>query len=167
MMPESESFGPIINPVREEDIPTLLSLIRELARYESLEDEVTADEEILKSTLTGPHPAAQALLIRLSGKPVGYCIFFTTFSSFKGRPGLWIEDLFILPQARRQGIGRAVFAHLGRLARDKGCSRIEFAVLDWNQPAIDFYRDLGARLMAGWDIYRLDGPGFSRLTGPD
>jgi len=166
-MPEPKPQGLTIEPIKGKDVPVLLSLIRELARYESLEDRVTVDEEALRTSLTGPRPAAQALLIRLDHQPVGYCIFFTTFSSFTGRPGLWIEDIYIQPQARRQGIGRAVFAFLGRLAREIDCGRIEFAVLDWNRPAIDFYRRLGARRQDDWDLYRLDGSDLGRLAGPE
>ena len=166
-MPQSTSNGLTIEPLKEEDVPDLLSLIWEMARYESLEDEVTADEESLRATLTDPHPPARALIIRLSGRPVGYCVYFITYSTFLARPGLWIEDIYIQPQARRQGLGRAVFTHLGRLARDKGFHRIEWAVLNWNRPAIDFYLGLGAKRLDEWDVYRLSGADLSRLSEDD
>jgi len=147
-----------------DDAPVLLALIKELAAYERLSDQVSASENLLRQTLFGPGSPAEALLLYLSGEPVGYCLFFHTFSTFLGRPGLYVEDLYVTPRARGQGLGRAALAQAARIAKERGCARLEFAVLDWNEPAIKFYRGLGAEALAEWTVYRLTGRALERLA---
>ena len=137
------------------DIPTILQLIRDLATYERAPKEVTATEEELRDVLFGEKPAAEVLLAFASGAPVGFAVFFHNFSTWLGRRGLYLEDLFVKPEERGKGYGRALLVQLGKIARDRGCGRMEWAVLDWNQPAIDFYRKLGAKPMDEWTVYRL------------
>ena len=137
------------------DIPTILQLIRDLATYERAPKEVTATEEELRDVLFGEKPAAEVLLAFASGAPVGFAVFFHNFSTWLGRRGLYLEDLFVKPEERGKGYGRALLVQLGKIARDRGCGRMEWAVLDWNQPAIDFYRRLGAKPMDEWTVYRL------------
>ncbi|MEW5721476.1 MAG: GNAT family N-acetyltransferase [Thermodesulfobacteriota bacterium] len=154
-----------IRPVFREDVPLLLGLIRELAAYEKLAHEVRADEAILGESLFGSRPAAEALLVFHAGAPAGYCLFFHNFSTFLGRPGLYVEDLYIKPRFRRRGLGRAVFRRLAGLARERGCARLEFSVLDWNEPALRFYENLGAAAQGQWKLYRFLEEDFGRLAG--
>ena len=148
-------------------MPLILSLIRELAEYERLADQVVATEELLEQHLFGERPAAEALVAELDGEPVGFAIFFTTFSTFVGRPGMWLEDVYVRPERRRAGVGLALLEHLARLAEERGCGRIEWAALDWNAPALDFYAGLGARPVAGWTIHRLGAEGIRGLAVTD
>ncbi|MGB5544721.1 MAG: GNAT family N-acetyltransferase, partial [Gammaproteobacteria bacterium] len=140
----------------EEDVPLVLSFIRRLARYEKLEDAVEATEQGLVAALFGPRPAAEVVLAEYRGDAVGFAVFFHNFSTFVGKSGLYLEDLFVDPSARGLGIGKTLLAFLAHLARERGCGRIEWSVLDWNTPAIDFYRRLGAQPMTDWSVFRLD-----------
>ena len=140
-----------------EDVPEILRLIRGLAEYEKLEHEVVATEDKLRRSLFGERPAAEAVLGFLEGRPVGFAVFFHNYSTFRACPGLYLEDLFVEPAHRGSGYGKALLLHLARLAVERGCQRMEWSVLDWNQPAIGFYRSLGADVMDEWRICRLTG----------
>ena len=153
-----------IQPVTPGDVPLLLTFIKELADYERLADEVVATEDVLRESLFGEQPAAEALIAYLSDEPVAFAIWFYNFSSFLGRPGLYIEDIYVRPHARGQGVGQAVLAYLARLARQHNCGRMEWLVLDWNTPAIDFYKGLGAGPMDGWTVFSLTGADLERLA---
>ena len=153
-----------IRPARPDDCGTIAELIRELAVYERLEDQARATPEDLRRDLFGPRPFAEALIAEVDGEPVGFALFFHNYSTFRGQPGLYLEDLFVRPEARGRGIGRAFLAELAKMAVERGCGRLEWAVLDWNEPAIDFYRSLDALPMDDWTIFRLaDGP-LARLA---
>jgi GNAT superfamily N-acetyltransferase len=145
------------------DVAVLLQLIRGLAEYEKLLPEVSATAEGLRAALFGPRPVAEAILARFDGTPVGFAVFFHNFSTFVGKPGIYLEDLFVLPEHRGKGIGRALLLHVAALANERGCGRFEWAVLDWNRPAIEFYRRLGARAMDEWTIFRLTGEALAKL----
>ena len=144
-----------IRSATPEDIPTILQLIRDLATYERAPDEVTATEKQLNEVLFGERPTAEVVLAFEDDQPAGFAVFFHNFSTWLGRPGLYLEDLFVKPEMRGKGYGRALLAHLARIARDRGCGRMEWAVLDWNEPAIQFYRALGAKPMHEWTVFRL------------
>src|SRR5438552_532362 len=150
------------------DVGTILNLIRDLATYERAPNEVTATEEQLRDVLFGKKPAAEVLLALAGAAPVGFAVFFQNFSTWLGRPGLYLEDLFVKPEERGKGYGRALLVHLGRIARDRGCGRMEWAVLNWNEPAIQFYRKLGAKPLDEWTVYRLTGHDIEALaeSGP-
>jgi len=139
------------------DVPLLVELIGALADYERLRDEVVLDGALLEEHLFGERPAAEAVIAEVDGAPVGYALFFPTFSTFLGRPGIWLEDLFVLPGHRRSGVGRALLLHVAQLAVERRCGRLEWSALDWNEPALAFYRRLGARAMPEWHLHRLDG----------
>lgn len=147
-----------------EDVPIILEFIRGLADYEKLSGEVTATEELLRESLFGARPAAEVVMGAVAGVPAGFAVFFTTFSTFLGRPGLYLEDLFVLPRFRGQGLGEAMLRHLSRIAAERGCGRFEWSVLDWNDPAIRFYRKVGARPLDEWTVFRLDRDGIRRLA---
>jgi GNAT superfamily N-acetyltransferase len=155
-----------IRPATRGDVPLLLELIGELADYERLRDEVVLDAALLEEHLFGERPAAEAVLASVGGEAVGYALFFPTFSTFLGRPGLWLEDLFVLPAHRRGGVGRAVLLHVAGLADARGCGRLEWSALDWNEPALAFYRELGARCMPEWHLHRLDGAALAAVASP-
>jgi len=144
-----------IAPVTPGEIPVLLELIRELAKFEKLEHEFTATAESLQAAFFGPQPAAGALLARVDGEPAGYAIYFSTFSSFTGRAGLWLDDLYVLPQYRKRGLGRRLIEAVARLAAERGCGRFEWVALDWNERALEFYRSLGARTLDEWVLLRV------------
>ncbi|HEY0018339.1 MAG TPA: GNAT family N-acetyltransferase [Longimicrobium sp.] len=148
----------------EADVPLILRFIRELAEYERLLHEVVATEDRLRETLFGARPAAEVVIAEQAGAPVGFALFFHNYSTFLAQPGLYLEDLYVRPEARGRGAGRALLAHLARLARARGCGRLEWWVLDWNQSAIRFYRSLGAQPMDDWTVFRLTGPGLDRLA---
>ena len=150
------------------DVPTILQLIRDLATYERAPNEVTATEEQLRDVLFGKKPAAEVLLALAGAAPVGFAVFFQNFSTWLGRPGLYLEDLFVKPEERGKGYGRALLVHLGKIARERGCGRMEWAVLNWNEPAIQFYRKLGAKPLDEWTVYRLTGHDIEALaeSGP-
>jgi GNAT superfamily N-acetyltransferase len=149
------------------DVPLILDLIRGLAEYERLPHEVVATEALLRETLFGPAPGAEVLLAELDGESAGFALFFHNFSTFLGRRGLYLEDLFVRPAARGRGVGRALLARLAAIARQRGCGRFEWSVLDWNEPAIGFYRSLGAVPMDDWTVYRVAGPALDRLAAED
>jgi GNAT superfamily N-acetyltransferase len=144
-----------IRAATESDVPLILELIRALATYERAPDEVTATPEILKETLFGKKPSAEVLLLFENDVAAGFALFFHNFSTWIGRPGLYLEDLFVRPEHRGKGYGRALLIHLAKIARDRGCGRMEWAVLNWNEPAIQFYRKLGAKPMNEWTVFRL------------
>ncbi len=152
-------MAPTIRSTRVDDIPTILAFIRGLADYEKLSHEVEATEEKLRATLfpADNPPAAECLLAFLGDEAVGFAIFFTNYSTFLAKPGLHLEDLFVTPERRGGGIGKALLLHLAKLANSRGCGRMEWTVLDWNQPAIEFYESIGARRMREWQICRLTG----------
>jgi GNAT superfamily N-acetyltransferase len=153
-----------IRPAGEEDVPVLFDLILELAAYEKLSDRVTGDAEVLRRSLFEERAAEALLLESADGEAVGYAIFFTTFSTFECRSGIWLEDVYVRPEHRRGGIGRAVMEHLARLAQERGHVRLEWVALDWNEPALDFYAKLGARRLDDWKILRLEQDGIRRLA---
>jgi GNAT superfamily N-acetyltransferase len=153
-----------IRPARVEDVPVILGLIRELATYERAPDEVTATEEQVVDVLFGEKPVAEVLLAFEGRSPVGFAVFFHNFSTWLGRPGLYLEDLFVKPDKRGKGYGRALLVDLAKVARDRGCGRMEWAVLDWNEPAIKFYRSLGAKPMEEWTVFRLTRDEIAKLA---
>ena len=148
----------------ESDVPLILEFIRGLAEYERLAHEVVATEELLHRTLFGERRVAEVLLAFEDERAVGFALYFHSFSTFLGRPGIYLEDLFVRPEARGRGVGRALLSRLARLARERECGRLEWAVLDWNEDAIRFYRSLGARPMDEWHVFRLTGPELERLA---
>ena len=153
-----------VKPATPDDTPLILSFIRELAAYEKLAHEVTAMEDQLRQTLFGDRPAAEAVIASLDDEPVGFAVFFPTYSTFLARPGLYLEDLFVRPAARGAGVGRAVLKYLARLTVERGWGRLEWSVLDWNEPAIAFYKKMGARPMDEWTIFRMTGGALERLA---
>jgi GNAT superfamily N-acetyltransferase len=156
MPQKSEPSAVEIRPARESDVGDLLTMIRELAEYEKLLHAVVATDTDLRRALFGETPCAEALIAVADDEPAGFALFFSTFSTFVGRPGLWLEDLFVRPKFRRHGIGLGLFCRVAEIARERNCGRMEWAVLDWNQPAIDFYQRLGAVAMSDWTTFRLD-----------
>ena len=146
------------------DIPLLLSLIRELAEYEHLLEEVVATEEMLKGSLLGREAVAEAVILEFGGELAGFAVYFHTFSTFMGRRGIYLEDLYVRPAFRGRGIGRATLVHLAQLAEQRNCGRLEWAVLDWNEPAIEFYRRLRAQPMSQWTTFRLTGEALAQLA---
>jgi GNAT superfamily N-acetyltransferase len=158
-------MSPLIRPATPADLPVILGFIRGLATYEKLLHEVEATEEKLGATLFGPRPAAECVLAFAENTtPAGFAIFFTNYSTFLARPGLYLEDLFVPPEFRGRGIGKALLLHLAALANQRGCGRMEWSVLDWNQPAIDFYESLGAERKTEWTTCRLTGPALARYA---
>ena len=146
------------------DVPIILELIRALADYERAPNDVVATEEILLETLFGKKPAAEVLLLFENDAAVGFAVFFHNFSTWLGRPGLYLEDLFVRPEHRGKGYGRALLVELAKIARERNCGRMEWAVLDWNEPAIQFYRKLGAKPMEEWTVFRLTRDGIANLA---
>jgi GNAT superfamily N-acetyltransferase len=147
----------IIRPAIEADVATILGFVRELAAYEKLTHEAVATEDMLAHGLFGPRPCAEGLIAEADGAPVGFALFFHTFSTFVGKPGLYLEDIYVQPAHRRQGIGLGLLRELAKIALIRDCGRMEWSVLDWNEPAIRFYRTrLGARAMDEWTMQRLD-----------
>jgi GNAT superfamily N-acetyltransferase len=153
-----------IRAAQAADTPLIHAFIRDLAAYEKLLDQVVATEAGLREALFGARPCAEVVIAEDGGRAVGFALFFHTFSTFLGQPGLYLEDLYVRPEARGRGIGRALLVHLARLAGKRGCGRVEWAVLDWNAPAIGFYESLGARPNAGWTVYRLTGTPLAALA---
>jgi GNAT superfamily N-acetyltransferase len=152
-----------IRPANPADLPLIAQLIRDLAEYEKLAHEVRFDEAVLGEKLFGPRPYAEVVIGELDRTPQGFALFFHNFSTFEGKPGIYLEDLFVRPAARGSGLGKALLAHLAMLATTRDCARLEWSVLDWNEPAIGFYRKLGARLMDDWTVMRVDGANLARL----
>jgi GNAT superfamily N-acetyltransferase len=153
-----------IRAATAEDVPIILQLIRDLATYERAPKEVTATEEQLLEVLFGKKPAAEVRLAFEDETPIGFAVFFHNFSTWLGRPGLYLEDLFVKPDHRGKGYGRVLLVDLARIARERGCGRMEWAVLDWNEPAIKFYYALGAKPMDEWTVFRLTRDGIAKLA---
>ena len=153
-----------IVPAHAGDVPVILEMIRGLAEYEQLSYEVTATEDDLRASLFGPRPAAEVVLAYVHEAPVGFALFFHNFSTFLGRPGLYLEDLFVVPDWRGKGVGRQLLCHVAALAVQRHCGRMEWSVLDWNESAIGFYRRLGAQVMDDWRICRLSGDALRRAA---
>jgi GNAT superfamily N-acetyltransferase len=154
----------VVRPAAADDVPLIFSFIRELAEYERMSDQVAADEVRLRQTLFGARPAAEVLIAAIDRTPVGFALFFQNYSTFLGKPGIYLEDLFVRPQWRGRGAGRALLMQIARLARQRGCGRVEWAVLDWNEPAIGFYTALGAKPMADWTVFRLSGEALEQFA---
>jgi GNAT superfamily N-acetyltransferase len=154
-----------IRPATPADVPTMLRFVRELAAYEREPDAVKATEPMLHAALFDPPPAAEALIAEHEGAPVGFAIFYATFSTWTGRRGLWLDDLYVTPEARGRGVGAALLARLAGIALDRGYARFEWWVLDWNTPAIDFYRAKGAVAQDEWTTQRVEGEALVRLAG--
>jgi len=152
-----------IEPARPQHAAVLLSLVCDLARYEKLEHQVVASEDQLRAELAASRPVIEASIAWEGSDAVGFALYFHNFSTFLGRRGLYLEDLYVVPRARRRGVGRALIVHLASIAVERGCGRFEWAVLDWNQHAIDFYRSIGAELLTDWRICRVTGDALSRL----
>ena len=152
-----------VRPATAADCGTILGFIRALAEYEKLAHAVVATDDALRRHLFGPRPAAEVLIGELDAHPVGFALFFPNFSTFLGRPGVYLEDVFVLPEARGQGVGRALLSAVARVAVDRDAGRLEWSVLDWNEPAIGFYRKLGAVPMDEWTTMRLTGDALQRL----
>ena len=159
-----ESYKFEIRPAQRGDVAIILELIRDLATYECAPSEVTATEEQLVDVLFGPRPAAEVLLAFEKETPVGFAVFFHNFSTWLGQPGLYLEDLFVRPEQRGKGYGRALLVHLAKIAHERGCGRMEWAVLDWNEPAIQFYKKLGALPRDEWTVFRLTRDGIAKLA---
>jgi GNAT superfamily N-acetyltransferase len=153
-----------ITQITSAEMPELLKLIRELARFERLEHEVEATVASLRKAFFGPRPLAGALIARCDGKTAGYAIYFPTFCSFMGRSGLWLDDLYVRPEFRKRGIGRRLIEAVARVAKVRNCGRFEWIALNWNQNALDFYRRLGAKALNEWVLIRLDSRGLRRLV---
>ncbi|WP_219892396.1 GNAT family N-acetyltransferase [Aquisediminimonas profunda] len=153
-----------IRAAKKDDIGLIFRFICDLAEYERLRHEVYADVDMLGQYLFGQRPMAEVLIGEIDGVPKGFALFFHNFSTFEGRPGLYLEDLFVDPEARGSGLGKALLSRLARIALDRGCARFEWAVLDWNEPAIAFYRSIGARPMDEWTVQRLDGEALKQLA---
>lgn len=155
----------IISAITPAEIPALLEMIRELARFEQLEHEVETTVELLRDALFGPRPVAGVLLARCGAEPAGYALYFFTFSSFVGRPGVWLDDLYVRLPFRRRGVGRALLQAVAKVGAERRCGRLEWTALNWNQNALDFYRDLGAQTLDQWVLLRLKAEGLHRLAG--
>lgn len=146
------------------DVPLILSLIKELAEYEKLLHEVNATEDILIKNLFGPHPRAEAVILYSDDKPAGFALYFYNFSTFLGKPGIYLEDLYVRPEFRGKGFGKVLLKHMAKIAKQRDCGRVEWSVLDWNKTAIDFYKSLGAITMEGWSVNRVAGDALINLA---
>lgn len=153
-----------IRPATIDDVGTILEFIRALAVYERMENEVVATEAGLRDALFGAEPGAEVILAELDSTPVGFALFFHNFSTFLGRRGLYLEDLFVEPRYRGRGVGRALLSRLATIAVERNCGRLEWSVLDWNEPAIALYKALGAKAQSDWTVYRVSGDGLNRLS---
>ena len=153
-----------IRPATPADLPLIAQLIRDLADYEKLLHEVRFDEAVLGQKLFGPRPYAEVVIGEIDGQAQGFALFFHNFSTFEGKPGIYLEDLFVNPQARGSGLGTALLARLAQLAVERDCARLEWSVLDWNEPSIGFYKALGAKPMDEWTVFRLDGTALTGLA---
>lgn len=164
-MPKSDV---ILRAASETDVPSILSLIEALAVYERMRDDCVATEARLRATLFGPTPKAEVILAETAtGEVAGFALFCSNYSTFLAQPGIWLEDLFVRPEYRGHGVGRSLLAQLARLARERECGRVEWAVLDWNAPSIGFYESLGARGMTEWTTFRLTGDAMTALATSD
>ena len=164
MVSQSNVTGFEIRPATEADVSIILSFITKLAVYEKLAHEVVATEESIRKTLFGGPKTAEVAIGYLTGKPVGFVLFFHNYSTFLGKPGLYIEDLFVDEDFRRRGFGRALLLYVARLAQERNCGRLEWSVLDWNEPAINFYKKLGAMPMSEWTVFRVTGANLEHLA---
>jgi GNAT superfamily N-acetyltransferase len=156
-----------ITPATPADVELVLTLITALADYEKLRHEVIATQASLTKALFGPRPSAEAVIARFGGEPAGFALFFHNFSTFVGKHGLYLEDLFVLPEYRGRAIGKALLQYLAQLAVQRDCGRFEWAVLDWNRPARDFYESLGAQAKSDWVLHRVSGEALQRLASGD
>jgi GNAT superfamily N-acetyltransferase len=156
--------SPVVRPGAASDVRFVVECIRALAEFERLLDHVQASPEALAEHLFGAHPSCELLIAEAGGKRCGYALYFTTYSTFLTKPGLFLEDLFVLERVRGRGVGKALLVELARIAVERGCGRLEWSVLDWNRRAIDFYDSLGARPVSGWIPYRLDGSALANLA---
>jgi GNAT superfamily N-acetyltransferase len=156
---------PTLRPATPNDVPALFQLIKALAEYEKLSHAVTGSEDQLREHLFGDRPFAEAILAEWEGQAVGFALFFYNYSTFLTKPGIYLEDLFVLPEHRRRGIGRLLLIALAQRALDRGCGRLEWSVLDWNEPAISFYQHMGAEVLPDWRICRVTGAGLTQLAG--
>ena len=154
-----------IRPAARADLPLVAQFIRDLADYEKLAHEVRFDETRLGENLFGSRPFAEVVIGEIDGAAQGFALFFHNFSTFEGRPGIYLEDLFVRPEARGSGLGKALLAHLAKLCVERDCARLEWWVLDWNTPSIGFYQKLGAKLMDEWTVMRVDGDALTKLAG--
>ena len=162
----SDTPGLTIAIATKRDVPLILSFIKALAEYERLAASVVATEDGLRATLFGPRPYAECVIAHIDGEPAGFALFFHNYSTFLAKPGVYLEDLFVKPEFRGKGIGRSLLSYLARVALDRGCGRLEWSVLDWNESAIGFYKSLGAEPLEDWTIFRVRGEALSRLAGP-
>jgi len=165
MAPEDRPEPPIIRAARPQDVPLLLELFRELAEYEHLGHELRATEALISEALFGERPAAEALIAERGSEAAGYALFYPTFSTFLAVQGVWLEDLFVRPDHRRAGVGKALLAAVAARVRERGGERLEWAALDWNELALGFYRRVGAQTMGEWITHRLVGQELARLAG--
>jgi GNAT superfamily N-acetyltransferase len=154
-----------IRPATPDDVPLIITFIHELATYEKLAHEVVASEADMHAALFGEHPVIEAVIASVDDAPAGYALFFPTFSTFLGKPGLYLEDLYVRPAARGVGAGRKLLEHLARITVERGWGRFEWSVLDWNEPSIAFYKKMGATAMDEWTIFRVTGQALERLAG--
>lgn len=167
-MPSKSSPDFSIRPAQPEDIERLLDLIHAIAQYANLADQVEATPERLREALFGERPSARALVAVAPFEPiVGYAIFYSSFSTFLGKAGIFLEDLFVVPEYRSRGIGKSLFLAVAEVARREGCGRLEWQTLSWNKPALDFYQTLGAEVLEDWRLHRLDGKGLAKLAAED
>ena len=162
-MSAKSAEGLRIVPAIERDVPVILGFIRKLAEYEKLSHQVAATEDLLRETLFGARRVAEVLIAYLGDEPAGFALYFHNFSTFLGRPGIYLEDLFVEPAHRGKGIGKALLVEVAKIARERNCGRLEWAVLDWNKPAIDFYRRLGAVPLDDWTLFRVTGQTLDNL----
>jgi GNAT superfamily N-acetyltransferase len=153
-----------IRPAVAADLPLIAQFIRDLAEYERLAHEVRFDEAVLCDRLFGARPYAEVLIGEIDGTPQGFALFFHNFSTFEGRPGVYLEDLFVRPESRGSGLGKALLAALAHIAVERDCARLEWSVLDWNEPSIAFYKSLGARFLDEWTVMRVDGAALDSLA---
>jgi GNAT superfamily N-acetyltransferase len=153
-----------IKKAESKDVPLILSFIKELAEYEKLSHEVVATEAILQETLFGEHPFAEVIIGYWDNKPVSFALYFHNFSTFLGRPGIYLEDLYVKPEARGKGIGHKILAYLAQLAKERKCGRLEWWVLDWNETAIKFYKSIGAKPMDEWTVFRMTNEALDNLA---
>jgi len=153
-----------IEPATERDVPVLLSLIKSLAEYERMAADVIANEALVHASFFGTAPSAEAAIARVGGQPVGFAVWFHNHSTFLGRRGLYLEDLFVVPEWRGGGIGRALLVYLAQIALERDCGRMEWSVLNWNETAIRFYRSLNAKPLDEWTVFRLNGDDIARLA---
>ena len=154
----------MIREATEADVPLILQFIRGLAEYEKLAHKVVATEDLVRRTLFGPRRYAEVIIAEDEGRPIGFALFFHNYSTFLARPGIYLEDLFVIPEARGRGYGKALLARLAQIARERDCGRVEWACLDWNEPSIKFYEGLGAMMLRDWRMFRLTGRALEDLA---